>query len=183
MKEKLKKSSNIEVWVFWRSSRGRLENVLVMSRMNYPGTSLQHQIRTSPGRHFRMSLGRQIGTSSGRSNRVFRGLLGDVGEGHPWDVLGTNICWLGLLLPMISSVSISGIFCLTGPLSEKKGLLYSKTICYRWYSYYQNCCNNASSISVLKTHSSFSDDYKSFYFLQIYFLETYFLTLPNPSLP
>ena len=39
--------------------------------------------------------GRQIGTSPWRSNRIFRGLLGDVGGGRPRDVPGTNICRLG----------------------------------------------------------------------------------------
>ena len=40
-------------------------------------------------------MGRQIGTSLGRSNRIFRGHPGDAGVGRPWDVLGTNICRLG----------------------------------------------------------------------------------------
>ena len=58
-----------------------------MSRIKLPGTSLERQIKTSPGRHFRTSPGRQIGTSPGRSNRIFRG--------RPRDVLGTSICRLG----------------------------------------------------------------------------------------
>ena len=58
-----------------------------MSRIKLPGTSLERQIKTSPGRHFRTSPERQIGTSPGRSNRIFRG--------RPRDVLGTSICRLG----------------------------------------------------------------------------------------
>ena len=65
---------------------------------------------------------------------------------------------ISLLLPIISSFSISVIFCLTGPLSKKKRNLFSKTICYRWHSYYQDFCNNPSSIYVLMAHSSFSGD-------------------------
>ena len=64
--------------------------------MNLPGTSLEGQIKTSPGRHFRTSPGRQIGTSPGWSNRTFRGRPGDVRGGRPRDVLRTNICRLGL---------------------------------------------------------------------------------------
>ena len=105
-KKSYKKCWNIQVWVLWRSSRGRPENVLGTSRINLPGTSLERQIKTSPGRHFRTSPGRQIGTSPGRqigtslgrSNRIFRGRPGDVEGGRPRDVLGTNICWLGMWL-------------------------------------------------------------------------------------
>ena len=59
------------------------------SWINLPGTSLDH--------HFRTSLERQIGTSPGQSNRIFRGCPGDVGGRHPQDVLGTNTCGLGNL--------------------------------------------------------------------------------------
>ena len=104
-KKSLKKL-DIQVWVLSRSSRGRPENVLGTSRINLPGTSLERQIKTSPGRHFRTSPGRQIrtspgrqiGTSLGQSNRIFRWRPGDVGGGHPRDVLGTNICRLGIML-------------------------------------------------------------------------------------
>ena len=85
-KEKLKEIFVHRMWVLWRSSRERPENVLGTSRINLPGTSLEGQIRTSPGRHFRsfpgrqigMSPGRQIETSPGWSNRTFRGRPGDV---------------------------------------------------------------------------------------------------------
>ena len=40
-------------------------------------------------------LGRQIGTSPGQSNKIFRGCPNDVRGGRPRDVLGTNICGLG----------------------------------------------------------------------------------------
>ena len=75
-------------------SQGPLRDVLRTSWINLPGTSLERQIKTSPGRNFRTSPGRQIGTFPGRSNRIFRGRPGDVGGGRPRDVLGTNICWL-----------------------------------------------------------------------------------------
>ena len=75
------------MWVLWRSSRERPENVQGTSRINLPGKSLERQIRTFPGRHFRMS--------PGCSNRTVRGCPGDVGGGRPRDVMGTNICRLG----------------------------------------------------------------------------------------
>ena len=49
-----------------------------------------------------MSPGRQIGTSPGWSNRIFRGCPGDVGGGRPRNVLGTNICQLGVDLSKLS---------------------------------------------------------------------------------
>ena len=74
-----------------RSSSGRPENVLTKSRNNLPGTSLERQIKTSPGRqfrtspggHIRNSTGRHIVASSGWSNRIFRGRRGDVGGEVP----------------------------------------------------------------------------------------------------
>ena len=97
-----KKNLDIQVWVLSRSSRGRPENVLGTSQINLPGTFLERQIRTSPGRHFRTSPERQLGTSSecqigtspGRLNRIFRGRPGDVGGRRPRDVLGDSICRL-----------------------------------------------------------------------------------------
>ena len=65
------------------------------SRINVSGTSLKRQIGTSHGHHFRTFPRRQIGTSPGRSNRIFRGLPGDVGGERPREVLETNICRLG----------------------------------------------------------------------------------------
>ena len=47
--------------------------------------SLERQIKTSPGRHFRTFPGRQIGMSPGRSYRIFSGRPGDVGGGRPRD--------------------------------------------------------------------------------------------------
>ena len=60
-------------------------------RINFPGTFLERQIRTSYGRHFRTSPGRQIGTpperqtrtSPGLSNRIFRESPGEVGGRRP----------------------------------------------------------------------------------------------------
>ena len=60
--------------------------------MNLPGTSLERQIRASPGRYFKTSPGRQIKTCTGRSNRIFRARPEDVWGRRPWDNLGTNIC-------------------------------------------------------------------------------------------
>ena len=94
-KESYKKYWNIQVWVLWRSSKGRPENVLGTSRINFPGTSLERQIRTLPGHYIRTSSGRQIGMSPRRSNRIFRGRPGDSGGECPRDVLGTNIYRLG----------------------------------------------------------------------------------------
>ena len=79
------------------------------SRINLSRTSLKRQIGTSHGHHFRTFPGRQIGTSPGfqirtspgRSNRIFRGLPGDVGGERPREVLGTNICRLGKHLSII----------------------------------------------------------------------------------
>ena len=82
--------------VFWRSSKRRPGNVLATSRINLPGTFLGHQTRTSSVRHFRTFPGRQIETSPGWSNRIFRGHPRDVGGGRPRNILGTNICFLGL---------------------------------------------------------------------------------------
>ena len=84
LKEKLKKFWDIQVWVLWRSSRGRPENVLGTSRINLPGTALERHIRTSPGLHFRTSDWDVRGTSDRdvrRSNRIFRR--------RPGNVLGT----------------------------------------------------------------------------------------------
>ena len=59
--------------------------------------SPERHFRTSPGRQIGTSPRRQIGTSPERSNRIFRASRGDVGGGGgPWDVLGTNICRLGV---------------------------------------------------------------------------------------
>ena len=78
---------------------GRPENVLGTSQINLPGMFLERQLRASPGRHFRAPLRRQIVTSRGRSNRIFRRRHGDVGGWRPREGLGTNICWLGSNLP------------------------------------------------------------------------------------
>ena len=94
-KKSYKKFWDIQVWVFWGSSRGRPENVPGMSWINLEGTFLERQIRTSPGLYYRTSPGRQIGTSLGWSNRIFRGGPGDVGGGNLRDDLWTNFCWLG----------------------------------------------------------------------------------------
>ena len=101
-KKSYKKYWNIQVWVLWRSSKGRSENVLGTSRINLLRTSLECQIRTYPGHHFRTSPGHyirtfpgyQIGMSPRRSNRIFRVRPGDIGEECPQNVLGTNICRL-----------------------------------------------------------------------------------------
>ena len=74
LKEKLKK-------MLGDPSLSTLKVLKETSRINLPGTSLERQIKTSVGRHFRMSPGRQIATSAGRSNRISRGRPGDVGGG------------------------------------------------------------------------------------------------------
>ena len=73
------------------------------ARINLPGTFLKRWIRTSPECHFRTSLERQNGTSSGcrtgtspgRLNRIFRARPGDVEGGRSREALGTNVCRLG----------------------------------------------------------------------------------------
>ena len=89
-KRKVKKTLDIQVWVLSRSSRERTENVLGKSQINLPGTSLERQIKTSPGCQIVTSPGGQIGTSLGRSNRIFRGRPGEVRGGRPGDVLRTS---------------------------------------------------------------------------------------------
>ena len=86
---------DIQVCVLWRSSRGRPVNVLGTSRINLPGVSLEHQIRTSRGRHIGTWPQLQIGTSLGRWNRIFRRRPKDVGGGSPRNVEDTNIFRLG----------------------------------------------------------------------------------------
>ena len=82
---KVKKTLDIQVWVLSRSSRERTENVLGKSQINLPGTSLERQIKTSPGCQIVTSPGGQIGTSLGQSNRIFRGRPGEVRGGRPGD--------------------------------------------------------------------------------------------------
>ena len=88
--------------VLWKSSRRRPENVLEASRINLPGTSLERQIRTSCGHHFRMSPERQIGTSPGCQIGTYPGWLNRIFRRRPQDVLGTNICRLGIFYCIIS---------------------------------------------------------------------------------
>ena len=82
MKKKLKQIWDNQVWVLWRSSRGRSENVLRTSRIKFPGTSLERQIKTSPGAisghpqdgqtgSLGESWGRWRGTCSGRPGDNF----------------------------------------------------------------------------------------------------------------
>ena len=99
--------------VFWRSSRGRPENVLGTSRISLAGTSPGYQIRTSSGHHFRTSLGRHFETSPGLSNRIFRGSPGGVEGGRSRDVLGTNICRLGSGYKVNVIVPIGGVLIIT----------------------------------------------------------------------
>ena len=66
------------------------------SWINLHGTSLGRHFEMSPGRQIGTSLGRQFGMSPGWSNGMFKGLPGDAGRERPQDVLGTNICRLGL---------------------------------------------------------------------------------------
>ena len=67
--------------------------------------------RSSSGYHLKTSPGRQMGTSSGWSNRIFRGLPGDLGGGQPQDVLGTNIYWLGGIFKTLFSFLIFNFCC------------------------------------------------------------------------
>ena len=76
------------------SSEGRPENV-------FERTSLGPQTGTPIGRHLGMSLGLQVRTSTGWSNRIFREYSGDVGGGRWSDIHGTNIFRLGDSFGMI----------------------------------------------------------------------------------
>ena len=122
--------------MLWISPMGRPGNVLGKSRMNLPGTSLELQIRTSPGLYFR--------TSSRWSNRIFSRRHGDLWGRRTGDVLGTNICWLDCLVLVItcciinknnlSKVKAYGCFInffITFAIKIKISLWYSKR-----YSYY-----------------------------------------------
>ena len=84
-KKSEKKLWDIQVWVLWRSFRGRSENALGTSRISLPGTSLEQQIRTFPGCYLRTSPGRQIGRSPRWSNRIFRELWRGSSSGRPGD--------------------------------------------------------------------------------------------------
>ena len=83
----------MQVSVLSRSSRRRPENVLGTSRINLPGMSLERQIKTSPGRQD-VRLGRP------RDGQIepLRDVLGMLEGGRPRDVLGTNICRLGIYI-------------------------------------------------------------------------------------
>ena len=91
----MKSLEDIQVWVLWRSSRGRLESTS-------QGSLLECQIKTTPGRHFRTSprrqIGtspeRQIGTSTGRQIGMSPGRLNRFFRGRPRNVLWANICLL-----------------------------------------------------------------------------------------
>ena len=76
---------------FRHPSLSTLKVLYRTSRINLPRTSFERQIR----RPLDVISGHQIGTSPGRSNRIFSERPGDVGEGRTRDVLGTNICRLG----------------------------------------------------------------------------------------
>ena len=90
---------------FWKKSQKKncSDNVLGTSRINLSGTSLERQIRMSPGCHFKTSPrsqigtspGRQIETSLGQSNRILRVRPAGVGGRRPREVTGTNICQQG----------------------------------------------------------------------------------------
>ena len=74
----------MQVWVLSKSSWVRPENVLGMSRINLPGTSLERQIKTSTGRQFRTSPGRNV---PGMSDREVPGTVKQ-------DLWGTSCgCW------------------------------------------------------------------------------------------
>ena len=82
---KVKKILDIQVWILWRSSRGRPENVLGTSRINLPGTSLELQIKTS----LDVISGRPQDVSLGRPWDFKLGLPLDGQVGPLVDVLGT----------------------------------------------------------------------------------------------
>ena len=91
-KKKWKKFWDIQVWVLWRSSRGRPESNSHGRPLN---ARLERPLDFISGRQIRTSPRCQIWASPCWSNRIFRGRPEDTGEGRTRDVLGTNICRLG----------------------------------------------------------------------------------------
>ena len=101
-KKSSKKFWDIQVWVLWKSSRGRTENVLETSQINVPG------------RHLNARLGRPLDVFPGRpqdirSRRPGDGQIGSLGdvqrtlEGRSLRRPGTNIYQLGCyIINMIS---------------------------------------------------------------------------------
>ena len=134
-----KKKLDMQVWLLSRSSRRRPENVLGMSWINLPGTSLEPQIKTSldvvPGRPQYVKLARPRDVRSKRSNKIFTGHPGDVGGGRPRDALGNNICHLGSFSSLPSRQR--GI----GTALVNKGFLYLKLLVFN--------LNILGSVSVL----------------------------------
>ena len=125
-----KKYWNIQVWVLWRSSKGRLES-----------TSQGRPLNVRLGRPQHIILGRPRDVRSGsprRSNRIFRGRPGDVGGECPRDVLGTNICQLGYM----------SRFSWIWHYSKNKDLnLAQCDSCQNWYHRkYENVLDNVISL-------------------------------------
>ena len=135
-KKSYKKCWNIQVWVIWRSSRGRPENVLVTSRINLPGTSLKCQIRTSPGRRFRTSREVRLGCPQHvRSWHTWDGQIGslrDVLGTLEEDVLRTNIFRLGTRYVTFSPFILAGKAVVLAKLVIS-GILYSILIILALY--------------------------------------------------
>ena len=88
---KVEKVLDIQVWLLWRSSRGRPENALGTSRINLPGTSF--------ARHIKASLD------------VISGCPQDVRWGHPRDgQIGSLGDILGTLEASVLGTSWGSIF-------------------------------------------------------------------------
>ena len=86
LKEKLKKNWNIQVWVLWRSSRGRPEWTSQGRPLN---VRLGHSLDVISGRPQDVRLGRTQDVRSGRPRDGQIGSLGDSLETLEGDVLGT----------------------------------------------------------------------------------------------
>ena len=88
--------------------------------MNLPGTSLERQIKTSPGRHFRTSPGRQIGTSCDvKAGRSQDGQIGSVGTS--WGQIFAG--WVIILKTSIANFH-KWITSMTGHSAYDSKLLY-----------------------------------------------------------
>ena len=127
-KKSYKKYWNIQVWVLWRSSKGRSENVLGTSRINLLRKSLERQIRTSPGHHFRtpqdIILGRSRDIRSGCPRDGQIGSLGDVLGTLEGDVFGTS--WWPIFAGWVTSADFHE-YGITAKIKMWRSVTHAKT--------------------------------------------------------
>ena len=103
---------------------GHPENALGMSRINLPGTPLERQIKTAPGRHFRTSRGRPRPTSPGRLLKILFDRPDDVPIWRPGDVL--------IWRPVFAGWEMFQIFVAKGDTDQ----FFCEIIVYEQYNFY-----------------------------------------------